>query len=103
MKTEIKPIAYNKVIMTETIRYYGINNQLTVATEEMAELTQVLSKVIRGSLIDREHLIEEYSDVLYMMEQLKYIFNIEDKEVSDMIWKKQNRQAKRMIDKDGVC
>lgn len=88
----------NQAIMVETIRHYGINNQLTVAIEEMAELTQVLSKHQRGMVIDRDHLVEEYADVSYMLEQIKYIFNITDKEIERGIWEKQMRQTQRMIE-----
>lgn len=90
-------IEYNKRILKDSIRFYGENNQIVVATEEMAELTQVLTKYLRSAIVDREHLVEEFADVTYMLEQVKDIFNLEDREINKAIWEKQNRQAYRII------
>lgn len=51
---------------------YGERNQIDMAIEEMAELTQALSKYKRG----KEHNVEkEIADVQIMLDQLKLIFN----------------------------
>ena len=90
-------VKINQAIMVETIKHYGGDNQLIVANEEMAELSQVLSKALRKEIIDREHLVEEFADATYMLEQIKVIFKITDDEVNDAIWEKQNRQMNRML------
>lgn len=91
-------IELNRQIMLDTIKFYGIDNQLTVAIEEMAELMQVLSKIKRKEFpFDREHLVEEMADVYYTQCQLKEYYQITDEDLSDAIWKKQMRQTQRML------
>jgi hypothetical protein len=64
------------------ISYFGKSKQQVVAIEEMAELTQQLSKfVIEHPNRDRDKLVEEYVDVLIMLNQIRIIFNITDGEV----------------------
>lgn len=55
------------------IMHYGEDLQQIVAMEEMAELTQQISKMLRhcGSL---EHLAEEIADVQIMLDQLVMIY-----------------------------
>ncbi len=95
MKKELKPIV-DEEIMFATIKNYGVNAQITVAIEEFSELIQLLTKRLRGSLMDEQHLIEEYSDVFYMMEQLKLIFGITDDDIRKVVAEKQQRQLRRM-------
>jgi hypothetical protein len=64
------------------INYFGVNKQEVVAIEEMAELTQQLSKfIINHSNKSREKLLEEFVDVTIMLNQLKIIFGITDEEI----------------------
>lgn len=62
----------NKSIYREAITTYGEIPQIDVAIEEMAELTQALSKYKRGK---QHNVEEEIADVSIMLEQLKIIFN----------------------------
>lgn len=56
---------------------YGLDAQLTVAVEELSELTKEICKYKRyGNNID--HIAEEVADVEIMLEQLKLIFNCSD-------------------------
>jgi hypothetical protein len=64
------------------IDYFGKEKQEIVAIEEMAELTQQLSKFLIGHPNrDRDKVVEEYVDVLLMLNQLRIIFCITDQEV----------------------
>ncbi len=64
------------------IEYFGKEKQQVVAIEEMAELTQQLSKfVINHPNARREKVVEEYIDVLVMLNQIRIIFEIKDDEV----------------------
>ena len=66
------------------IEYFGETKQETVCIEEMAELTQQLCKfTIDHPNKSREKLVEEYVDVLIMLNQMKIIFNITDEEVEN--------------------
>ena len=60
----------------------------------MSELTKEICKYIRGN--DNEiEIAEEVADVMIMIEQIVYLFGIDDK-VDKMIDYKLNRQLRRM-------
>lgn len=79
----------NKELIKETINKYG-NLQLIVCMEELAELTQAISKELRGKH-NQEHLLEEVSDVYLMLENLKLIYNLTDEDIEKVIKEKQER------------
>lgn len=51
------------------VRYYGADKQKIVCLEEMGELTQAITKDLRGHP-NYENLAEEIGDVLLTIEQL---------------------------------
>ena len=52
--------------------------QITVvAIEEMAELTQCLTKILRGESDDYEHLKEEFADVTLCVAHLMSMYDID--------------------------
>lgn len=50
--------------------HYGLESQLNILQEELAELIQAVSKYRRG---DPSHIIEEIADVEIMLDQVKYL------------------------------
>ncbi len=74
---------------------YGKEQQEIAAIEEMAELQKELTKDLRG-LKNREYLAEELTDVLIMMDQVKYIHNITDAEIAKKRKYKALRLSKRL-------
>jgi hypothetical protein len=60
-------------VYEKAIAKWGKSLQLTMAIEEMAELTKELTKDLRN-LGDKPHIIEEIADVEIMLEQLKIIY-----------------------------
>ena len=88
------------------IEHYGIDNQLSIHMEECAELLQAISKVKRDwnqngvdiSNFHYEHLLEEISDVIVCIDQLKWIFNISDYAIEYNANKKIERQIRRIED-----
>lgn len=62
------------------IKAYTRNHQMLVAMEELAELTQAISKYLRYG--DTEPLLEEYTDVVVMLEQIRQMLKIDDDEVN---------------------
>lgn len=69
-------------ICTQAVNSFGDAPQMLVAIEEMAELTQALSKSGRyGIEAARAQVLEEMADVYIMLEQLKIIFNFSAEEV----------------------
>lgn len=83
--------------LTRCIDYFGTDKQLVVAIEEMAELIQQLSKfIIEHPNRSRKNIIEEYTDVLLMLAQVKIIFDIQDSEIENVQNLKLNRLKCRM-------
>ena len=66
----------------------------TIAMEEFAELTQQVSKQIRG-YGDRIGLIEEMADAYICLKLLESIFNISPEDMQKAIDVKMDRERKR--------
>lgn len=83
-------------------RHYGLDSQSRQTIEEMAELTQAITKfwryggndaqILRGL---RGNIAEEIADVKLMLEQLEILFDIKA-EVSESRWFKLTRQLARI-------
>lgn len=68
--------------LKSAIEFFGESKQESVCIEEMAELTQQICKfLIDHPNKSREKLVEEYTDVLIMLNQMRIIFGITDEEV----------------------
>lgn len=89
-------------LIEKVIDKNGITNQLFIAVEECAELQQAISKCYRNKeLIPtevRENLIEEMADVMICLQQLQYMYYIDDEELYAMKQKKENR----LIEREGL-
>lgn len=80
---------------------FGENLQMTVATEELAELAQQICKVQRGKL-DERHLTEEIADVLNCIEQVILLLGISDAAIRRVRNRKKQRLIKTIADTKGV-
>lgn len=83
---------------------YGESSQIDVCIEEMSELTKELIKYKRTKIYDRERheekraaVVEEMSDVLFMMEYLKVIFHISEEDLENVIIEKAERTKERYL------
>ena len=82
-------------VFHETIKKWGSSMQLLMFIEESSELNKEIIKYFRGD--KNEHLIlEEMADVYIMLEQMKFVFNFEEKKLQDIIDKKINRIERRL-------
>ena len=79
----------------ESCEHYDKTYTLTVAMEECAELTQCLSKEIRGQG-DIGHLEEEIADILICIQDIASLCDIDEKRVQRWVDFKQNRQTQRI-------
>ena len=70
----------NRKRCRKVIRIYPREHQLLVAMEELAELTQAISKYMRYG--DTGPLLEEYADVMVMLEQIRQMLQIKKKDVN---------------------
>ena len=87
-----------KDLYERNIQYHGIEQETTIAMEECSELIKAISKCKRYGCINkyRENLIEEMTDVLIMIDELKMIYQISDIDISDIRQYKMDRQSYRI-------
>ena len=81
--------------LKRAIDTYGTDMQLTVATEEFAELTKEICKYKRGrnNILS---IVEEMADCYIMLEEMQIIFNIDFNIISDEIARKVDRLERRL-------
>lgn len=87
---------------------YGYDAQSRQLIEEMAELMVAVNKYHRAlELYDIEYesafldirkddIAEEIADVTIMLEQIKYLLNVSDTDINEIIEQKLNRQLERI-------
>jgi len=85
----------NKEILNKAIEYYGKENQINKAKEELVELLNEIT--LEANWIKKERVIDEIADVTIMIEQLKIIFCCNSM-VEDRIKFKLDRLEKRIDD-----
>lgn len=88
----VNQITYDQRLKTYTNAFvqYGEKNQIIVALEELSECQKELCKFLRG-LGDREHLAEEIADATIMLEQMRYIFCM-----NDLVCEKMDEKIQRL-------
>ena len=85
-----------QTIWRQSIDHYGKQLQSIVCMEECAELIQAISKKLRKDTSSNDVLAEEMADVIVCLHQLKIMYGITDKAISDWVEAKTLRLAKRM-------
>ena len=76
----------NKLKCGKVIQAYPKEHQMLMLMEELAELIQATSKLIRYG--DTELFLEEFTDVTVMMEEMRQMYHIDDDEVNKRAEKK---------------
>ncbi|MBV3127491.1 MULTISPECIES: hypothetical protein [Thomasclavelia] len=82
-------------IMLDALEHYGNGPQVDMVIEEMSELTKELLKDRRGKE-NRSDIAMEMTDVYIMLEQLKFIFGIDETELKVNAEFKLQRLNKRL-------
>ena len=77
---------------------YTENHRIINCIEECSELQKALTKLLRYDLIEhtftldlRKKVIEEIADVYITIEEVKYILNIRDEQIYEIMEEKINR------------
>ena len=84
-------------IYNEIINHYGVEAQLNVVQEELAELIVAISKYKRGkSTKTLNNIISEIADCHIMINQLRLMLPISLYEINTEIDYKLNRQLQRI-------
>ena len=79
--------------------HYAEPRQIAKGIEELNELSQVLAKYLaKGGTYDgyREHLTEELADTIIMINQIVFLEGVNEKDISEAITFKINRQLERI-------
>lgn len=86
--------------LLKIINNYGVRNQLKKIQEEYFELDEaIMSYELSRSFNDRflvANIAEEISDVMVMLKQFQYKFNISDEEILHIMTSKIDRQLERI-------
>lgn len=96
MKMDVKE---KKKIYNDSIRVFGEQKQLLIIIEEISELTQAITKHLRGNPGLVQNLKEEIVDVHNMVEQLRFMFfpgNHGTEEFENAVYQKLNRLKLRI-------
>lgn len=81
--------------LNEAIIKHQNKNSITIATENLNKSTcKLIGKEYKVSSI--EHIAEEIADVMVMISQFIYYFDITDEEINKIIDFKVNRQLERI-------
>ena len=65
-------------VYTNALIRYGDRKQMVKCVEELAECQQAICKIILGGE-NFDHLAEEVADATIMLEQMRLMFNINDR------------------------
>ena len=87
----------DKLALRDIADHYGVERQNIKCIEEMAELTQVLSKIYNNPFCEETYIciVQEIADVSVMLKQLIYLYRCKDK-VNEIMHQKIARQLERM-------
>ena len=98
MKSSVRfTIEERKEILDKSIRVTGPDIKHIIAMEELAELQQQISKMIRGEG-NRFDLLEEMADVYICLYYLSQIYNLSDVELWRAVDVKIQREKERRQD-----
>lgn len=94
---------YYSTMMERIIIYNGYGNlsqntNLVIAMEEMAELSQEISRKLRGRETSNIGILEEMADVIICIDVLRRIFNISDSDLNKALNVKLDRFNKKIKD-----
>ena len=91
-------------VIREMLSKFGEDSQIDVAIEEMSELTKELIKYKRSKIhfrekqaASREHDTEEIADVVFMLEYLIEIFDIDLVQLQKIVSEKAQRTKERYL------
>ena len=85
----------NKHRCSKVINAYPKEHQLLLLMEELSELVQATSKLVRYG--EMEPFLEEFTDVEVMLEEMRQMYHIDEEEVNKRAEKKLWRAL------EGVC
>lgn len=92
----------DRLKIEKLIKKNGMRSQSIEVQKKCEELIQAISKCMHPKTMlpieEREHLMEKMADVMICLQQLQYMYYIDDEELYAMKQKKE----KRLIEREGL-
>lgn len=99
--------------LLKIIYYYGINKQLKYIHSEYFELDEAIINYENGNYLGeidyeyqeqkaKEHIAEEIADIMVMLKQFQYCYDITDEQIEDIMKYKIDRQLKRIYEENNI-
>ena len=92
--------------LLKIINHYEVDNQLKKLNEEVFELIEAIrdyeEDYIRMDCDEnytqnfKEHIEEEFADVMVLLSQIKYYYELDSEKIKNIMKQKVDRQLKRM-------
>lgn len=85
--------------LLKIVSFYGIRNQLKYIHSEYFELDEaIMSAEFSSSMMrsDIRHIAEEIADIMVMLKQIQYYYEITDDEIRNIMQEKIERQLRRI-------
>lgn len=83
--------------LLQIINHYGIENQLKYIHSEYYELDEAILRNENADWgFDENEIAEEIADIMVMLKQFQYYYDIEDKQIEDIMNFKIDRQLNRI-------
>lgn len=84
--------------LKEIINYYGIDKQLKYIHSEYFELDEAILNYYNPEDIrfNKGNIAGELADIMVMLKQFQYYFDIDDKQIEDIMKFKIDRQLERI-------
>ena len=85
--------------LLQIINHYGVMKQLKYIHSEYYELDEAILKSYDTMYdFEIEHIAEEIADVMVMLKQFQYYYEIKDNEIEKIMEQKIDRQIERIKD-----
>lgn len=81
--------------LLKIIEHYGVNHQQRKLNEEVFELIEAL-RDYNFRYVLKEHVEEEFADVMVLLSQFKYYYELDDKRIKKIMEEKIARQLERI-------
>ena len=80
------------------IKHYGVSPQLKHLYTEMYEFTEAVLDYEHDEtgLVDKNHILEEFADLMVMLEQFKVYYDLNNEDIMETMKYKIKRQLKRI-------
>lgn len=82
--------------LLKIINTYGVLPQLKYFQSEVFEFNESVIQYENTDTINKKHIVEEFADIMVMLEQFKAYYDLDNKEIMDIMEYKINRQIDRI-------